>query len=378
MPWKEKTIMQERLEFIYLATKDGANRRRLCRRFGISPKTGYKWLNRFYQDGPEALKDRSKRPRNSPNKTSKSMEEEIIKVRRAHPVWGARKIKRMLENKRLAGIPSASTVTSVLKRNGLLKEEEQKKRKPYKRFEAERPNQLWQMDFKGDFRIGKGRCYPLTILDDCSRFSLAVKACSNQRKYVVKDHLVSVFKQYGLPQAMLMDNGNPWRKNNSSYSSFSVWLIRMGVKVIHSRPYNPQTLGKDERFHRTLKTEAIGNRFFYSLDDCQRKFDDFRYIYNFKRPHQSLNMETPASLYQESEKEFPKQLEAIEYSSSDEVRKVQQNGEIYFKGYEVKVGSAFFGQPVAVRHTLDDGIYNVYYCHQKIKQFDLRVEKRYE
>jgi len=373
MPWKEVTIPLQRLEFVTLATAEGANRRRLCRRFGISPKTGYKWIHRFQEGGPHALQDRSRRPHSSPNRTSEYIERAILEVRQAHPAWGARKIRARLEAQDLSNLPSVSTITAILQRNGQIDAEEAGKHRPWKRFEAEAPNALWQMDFKGHFSLTDGLCHPLTVLDDHSRFLLGVQACGDQRWHTVQGHLTAIFRRYGLPERMLVDNGPPWGSDESHpYTVLTAWLIRLGIDVVHSRPYHPQTLGKCERLHRTLKAEAIGQRLFEDLYDCQQHFDRWRYVYNFQRPHEALDMLVPATRYRESLREFAEVLPPIQYGPGDMVRKVQINGEISFRNRKFKIGHAFYGYPVALRPTLTEGVLDVFFCHEKVAQINLK------
>ncbi|TKJ28941.1 MAG: IS481 family transposase [Chloroflexi bacterium B3_Chlor] len=373
MPWMEASIVCQRVEFVTLACAEGANISRLCRRFGISRKTGYKWLGRFEEGGPDALQDRSRRPHSSPNRTAKWLEEVILEVREAHPAWGARKIRAWLEGAGVTGLPSVSTITAILHRNGRVDPEEADKHRPWQRFEAEAPNSLLQIDFKGHFRLREGRCHPLTVLDDHSRFVLGVYACANERWQTVQGHLTTVFRRYGLPDRMLMDNGSPWGSDEAHpYTPLTAWLIRLGIDVLHSQPYHPQTLGKCERLHRTLKAEAIGERLFRSLEDCQKHFDQWRYVYNFQRPHEALGMLVPASRYAESPREFPESLPPIEYSPGAQVRKVQIGGEIYFHNRTFNVGKAFRGSRVALRPTLSEGVFDVFFCHEEVAQIDLK------
>jgi transposase InsO family protein len=372
MPWREASIMSQRLELVTLAMGKGANMRRLCRRFGISPKTGYKWLHRFQEGGVQALKDRSRRPHSSPNRTPPSIEQAILQVRDGHSAWGARKIRARLKAQGVVRLPSASTITAILRRNGRIDPEESDKHKPWQRFEAEDSNDLWQMDFKGHFRVSAVRCHPLTVLDDHSRYLLGVYACANERWKTVQGHLTTAFRRYGLPECMLMDNGSPWGSDEIyQHTPLTVWLMQLGIKVLHSRPYHPQTLGKCERLHRTLKAEAIGKRAFRSLDHCQQHFDLWRYVYNFQRPHEALSMAVPAGRYRVSAREFPEILPPIEYSPGDELRKVQSDGRVYFRGRDFSVGKAFRGRQVALRPTTSDGVFNVFFCHHPVAQVDL-------
>jgi transposase InsO family protein len=372
MPWKESTAMSQRLEFVTLARSTGANIRRLCRRYGISPKTGYKWLHRYAEGGEAALWDRCRRPHTSPSRTSRLVEEAVLRIRDAHPAWGGRKIRARLEGEEWSHLPSPSTITAILQRRGRMNPDEFGKHQPWRRFEAEAPNDLWQMDFKGHFPLQQGRCHPLTVLDDHSRFSLGVRACGDEKGTTVQTQLTTIFRRYGLPRQILVDNGSPWGSDTPHpYTPLTAWLMRLPIMVIHSRPHHPQTLGKDERFHRTLIAEVIALRLFHDLEESQRHFEAWRHVYNFERPHEALGMAAPASRYRESPREFPEALPPIEYGPGDQVRKVQAQGIIHFRGQVFRVGKAFRGHPVALRPTQTDGVWNVFFCHQKVAQIDL-------
>jgi hypothetical protein len=230
------------------------------------------------------------------------------------------------------------------------------------------------MDFKGNFLMENGgRCYPLTILDDHSRFSTCLKACADEKGRTVQPVLTDTFRRYGLPECMIMDNGSPWGVGRHSFTHLTAWLIRLGIYVSYSRPYHPQTLGKDERFHKTLNVEVLANRSLYDLMHCQKKFDDWRDIYNTVRPHEALDMKTPAQCYHPSLRPFPETLGQIEYGPDDIIRKVQGKGEISYKNRYFIVGRAFHGHPVALRHTTEDGIMDVYFCHQRITKINLKA-----
>ena len=188
------------------------------------------------------------------------------------------------------------------------------------------------MDFKGHLPIENSRCHPLTILDDHSRFALGLQACSDEKTQTVQQRLSAVFRLYGLPERMTMDNGSPWGgASEHFFTPLTAWLIRLGVRVSHSRPYHPQTQGKDERFHRTLKLELLRMHTFRHLDHAQSHFDTWRNTYNLERPHESLGMQVPASRYRPSPRSFPESLPPVEYDSKDVIRKVQEGGEIWFK-----------------------------------------------
>lgn len=373
MPWKETTTVSLRTEFIHLAELDGANISQLCRLYGISRKTGYKWLKRHREDGESGLADRSRRPLHSPQCSPAEVEAAVVEVRQKHPAWGGRKIKAALERKGQDHLPSPSTITQILRRNDQLEVEEAHKHRAYQHFEMEQPNQLWQMDFKGYFALeAGGYCHPLTVLDDHSRFLVGLRACPNETHQTVQEQLSSIFRCYGLPERMLMDNGSPWGDDRDSpHTILTAWLIRLGVQIRHGRPYHPQTQGKDERLHRTLQDELLSRHCLASLADCQVHFDDWRESYNFERPHEALEMQSPISRYQPSSRAFPDILPPILYEPSDIVRKVDATGRIYFRNRSFRVGKAFRHNPVALRPTQADGQYDVIFCDQKVAQISL-------
>jgi transposase InsO family protein len=366
--------MSQRREFVMLARQEGANVRELCRRYGVRPTTGYKWLARFAAAGEAGLADRSRQPHGSPGRTAPALEAKVVALRQAHPSWGGRKLRRRLQDLGEALVPSASTITEILRRHGLLEAATAAQHRPFERFERAAPNELWQMDFKGHFPTAAGRCHPLTVLDDHSRFSLCLEACADERGATVQGRLIGAFERYGLPDRMLMDNGPPWGDDaEHPWTRLGVWLLRVGVGVTHGRPYHPQTQGKDERFHRTLLSEVVGRRAWRDLDECQRAFDAWRHVYNAERPHQALDLATPATRYRPSRRAFPGRLPPIDYGAGAIVRKVQDGGEIWFANRRWAIGSAFTGQPVALRPTTVDGCYDVVFCQHRVATLDLRA-----
>jgi transposase InsO family protein len=348
----------------------------LCRRFGISRKTGYKWLGRGEADG---LSDRSRRPRSSPARTASEIERAVLALRDEHPAWGGRKLRKRLQMQGHVDVPAASTITEILRRHGRLEAAESERRQALQRFEHPAANDLWQMDFKGHFGLtGGGRCHPLTVLDDHSRFALCVQALEDEQGRTVQAQLTAVFRRYGLPRRMLTDNGSPWGGCDARhrFTELSAWLLRLGVAVSHGRPFHPQTQGKDERFHRTLTAEVLRYRTFADLRECQRRFDPWREVYNHERPHEALDLAVPASRYRASVRPFPEELPPIEYGPEDQVRRVQQNGRITWRGVAYRVGRAFDGQPVALRPTAEEGVWDVYYCCERVAQLDERTQER--
>jgi transposase InsO family protein len=371
MPWQEVSVMDQRREFIELAMQEGVNRRELCRRFGISPATGYKWLSRFAA-GDEDLADRSRRPHWSPLRSTADTEAHVLAVRDEHPAWGARKIVRCLERDGHEA-PAGSTVHAILRRHGRVEATSGTPGKPWQRFEKPAPNLLWQMDFKGKVAIANGAaCHPLTIVDDHSRYAVCLRAYSNEQSETVRSGLEATFHRYGLPDALLVDNGSPWGDGpGQSWTRLGVWLLKLGVDVLHSRPYHPQTRGKNERFHRTLKAEVFALRRFRDLGEVQRAFDQWRTVYNLERPHQALDQEVPASRYVPSPRAMPASLPRVDYDEHEIVRTVGTTKTyVSFKGRLWKVPQAFRGERVAIRPR-GDGQYGVFFGSREIAQIAL-------
>ena len=317
----------------------------------------------------------SKKPYYSKYKTSPEIESLILALRKKHIAWGGSKLKRRLEDLGHHNIPSATTIGNILKRNGLIGDEASRQATPFIRFEHPNPNDLWQMDFKGWFNMDKSRCYPLTVLDDHSRYSIVLKACLYERTHVVQEALIEAFRKYGLPKRMTMDNGSPWAGHaQKQLTTLVAWLIRLGIKVSHSRPYHPQTQGKDERFHRTMKVELLNHNYYSDLEEASNAFTVWQHIYNTQRPHEALAMDTPISHYKVSPRNYPEILPAIEYDSNDTVRKINHDGKLSVHGIVFTISRALVGQYIALRPTKIDGVIDVFYCHQKIKTLDLRAK----
>jgi transposase InsO family protein len=376
MPWKEVSIMSLRWEFVELASQAEINFAELCRRFQLSRNNGYKWVKRYQQQGVEGLANRSHRPRRSPQRSPEAIEQKVLSMREEHPAWGARKIGARLKHLGEVAIPAPSTIHAILRRHHQVDPAQSARHQAFQRFEHDAPNRLWQMDFKGHFALGSGqRCYPLTVLDDHSRYALCLQACRNQQGETVKERLTLTFRCYGLPERMLMDNGAPWGNDREHpYTPLTVWLLRLGIGVSHSRPYHPQTQGKEERFHRTLQAEVLQGRVFADFDPMQQRFDQWRQLYNQQRPHQALAMQVPARRYQVSPRPFPEVLPVMEYGPGDQVRRVQDHGKIFFQNQVFRISKAFRSYLVALRPTPQDGVWEVYFGTHKIAQFDLKSD----
>jgi transposase InsO family protein len=378
MPWITATAMSQRHEFVILASQAGRNFRQLCRRFGISAKTGYKWLRRFTAGGFNGLADRSRRPKTSPRQCPPEVAAKVIAVRQQNPTWCGRKLRRRLQDLGHTEVPAASTCTEVLRRANLLSTQPGERAGPWQRFERAQPNELWQTDFKGDIATQAGtRCHPLTVLDDCSRFNITLEAAANETTVTVKDALNRAFAQYGLPEALLCDNGPPWGGTDGGHTALTVWLLRLGVQVLHGRPYHPQTQGKDERFHRTLNEELLQLHTWRDLEHCRQLFPGYRHKYNCERPHDSLGGDTPVSRYRPSPRSLPDALPPIEYHTSLLVRVVRSNGAISFGGQTWLIGRAFAGLPIGLRpNPARDGHWQLFFAQHRLGAIDLTAQRQ--
>lgn len=377
MPWKTESVMTQRKRLIEVMLLEKRNVSAICRQLGISRKTAYKWLKRYEAHGLQGLIDASQCPHTQPNKTNEGIEKVVVHTHENYPYWGPYKLQQYLLNEQLLEqVPSPRTIGKILKRHGYQVIKGDLSSPATLRFERSRPNELWQMDFKGSFMTRLQRCFPLTILDDYSRFSIELQACKNEQGSTVKERLLEVFRVYGLPEQINVDNGNPWGASDlESYSSIHVWLMKLGVRLSHSSPYHPQTNGKDERFHRTLKLEVLHQRLYRNLEDIQEAFDAWRAIYNFKRPHQGIGNQVPAKRYAASSKHLPRNLLKPAYESDCIVRKVDAvSGLFSFKGNLYRAGKAFSGEYVALKETNESDVFAVYFMDTLIKKLHI-VEK---
>lgn len=376
MPWREATVTSERYEFVVLASQEGANLQQLCRTFGISRTTGYKWLQRFTVDGVDGLTDRSRRPQHSPRRSAASLEAVVLAARDRYPTWGGRKLRTWLSWQGLDPVPSASTITAILARHGRLQHQPVVPA-AVGRFEAAAPNDLWQLDFMGARPLQQGRVHPLTVLDDHSRFALWLGANANQQRLTVQAQLEACFRRYGVPARILTDHGPPWGASGMlGLTRLEAWWIRLGISISHGRPYHPQTQGKVERLHRTISADVFGQRRLPNLTACQAALDRFRTVYNLERPHAALGLTVPASRYQPSQRPYPAHLPAVEYAPGDVLRRVSARGSISVERRGLFVGRGLIGQPVAVRPTLEDDLVDIYFVHHHIGRYDLHTGEK--
>jgi transposase InsO family protein len=357
--------MSQRIEFIARARLRKVGFSALCREYGISRKTGYKYLTR------EAATELSRRPLTSPRKTTQAVEALVCELRRKEPVWGGRKIRDRLHLDGVPDLPAPSTITDILRRHGLLRPPLRPQR-DLVRFEARQPNDLWQMDFKGPIETEAGPCFALTVLDDHSRFLICLGVCPDQKTETVQALLIRAFCRHGLPRRILCDNGPPWGHDaQHRFTRLVAWLMRLGIEVSHGRPYHPQTQGKDERFHRTLNEELLSRRESDWRDhqDVQLTFDVYRQRYNEYRPHQALRGLPPALRYTDSPRRMPRKLPEPVYQPGDDLRMVSRDHRFSFKGRDFRIGKAFVGQTIALRAN-ERGGWDVYYCWQHIGRLD--------
>jgi len=378
MPFREVSRMDECREFVMLADLEGVNFRGLCRRFGVSPMTGYKWLERWRREGAAGLRERSRRPLTSPSRSCAAVEEAVLALRAEHPAWGGRKLSRRLKDLGHEAVPAPSTITAILKRHGVEIGRFGGGQSAFTRFERARPNELWQMDFKGHAPLaGKGRLHPLTVLDDHSRFAIVLAACADEKTDTVRQHLIAAFRRYGLPETLITDNGAPWGdRPGRPFTPLGVWLIEHDVRISHARPRHPQTNGKDERFHRSLKAEVMAGPPFADLSAASRAFERWRAVYNTERPHEAIGLAVPASRYQVSPRDYRDTVVPFDYAPGDLVRRVQKGGHVSLFGRMLKVPKAFAGKTIALRPSQQDGLFEAFFRTQRIATVDIRALDR--
>ncbi len=326
MPWKETDVGTQRIRFVVEVRQGRESVSAVCARYGISRKTGYKWLRRSREvKWLGELDEQSRRPHRSPSKTAEGVEERVVELRQLYG-WGARKLRCLLARE---GIELGfMTVHRILRRRGLLLNGEGF-RPAMRRFEWPQPNELVQMDFKGEYALGpRSWCYPLSLVDDHSRFAVALRALPSQHGERVKGTLVECFQTYGVPRRILVDHGTPWwsSTNGHGLTRLGVFLIRQGVDLLYSGIAHPQTQGKVERFHRTLKAWIRHHGQPRTLDTFQAALDSFRVEYNEVRPHEALDFKTPSSRYDSSPRGYDEHPAEWEYPLGSEVRRVDHNG----------------------------------------------------
>jgi putative transposase len=384
MPWSETSPMDQRTQFIADFLRDTLTITELCDLYGVSRKTGYKWIERYLRQGPAGLHERSRKPRVSPNATPEERVQAFLTVRHRHPSWGAKKLLAIVHKRHPRWeLPGRSTVCEILKRHGMVPQKRNKRRighpgKPTSQILA--PNDCWSADFKGQFKTGDGLyCYPLTVTDGYSRYLVGCQALYTTAVKEAKPMFTRLFKEYGLPKRIRTDNGVPFATNTlARLSALSAWWVRLGVLPELIEPGKPQQNGRHERMHKTLKAEATkppaGN-----LAAQQRKFNRFREEFNNERPHEALDQQTPASVYESSPRAMPHKLPALAYPDRFEVRYVSANGGIRWRGDWVNVSIVCAGAYVGLEE-IADGIWTVYFGPLKLGRLHerhMRIEDEY-
>lgn len=367
MPWESRTVEELRKEFV-LAAKNNVNFSALCREFGITRKTGYKWVER-YSEGL-SLSDKSRKPFNVANKTPDDIEMLIISLRLENPGWGAKKLKEVLE-KRGFSIPCVKTVNNILNRYRCISSEESIKHKPFIRFEKDRCNEMWQTDFKGEFRMADNNyCYPLNIFDDHSRFVIKIAPSLTTANTVIPVFR-SAFEEYGMPESVLSDNGSQFAGFRQGFTQFEKWLMNHNVLPIHGRFKHPQTQGKIERFHRAMKDELLKHSIMKDIDDADRQFQLWREKYNNIRPHEALNMKCPADIYMPSKRNYIDSVEPYEYGGQFHVIKVNNWGYVRFDKWQIYLSETMIGEHIEFRPNPHGDSFIACYRNFKIAEFSV-------
>lgn len=371
MAWLSKGVMEQRIEFVIEANQGRESFSALCRRYGISRPTGYLWLNRYRELGKlDGLGELSKRPHHSPFQTNRRREQAVLRLKREKRNWGARKLKVVLD-KNDFGL-CERTVHRILKRNGLVRDR-RKQTSAKLRFERELPNQLWQMDFKGEYRKSRALVYPLTVIDDHSRFLVGLSPLENTKTETVQKTLVDIFENYGVPEAILTDHGSPWWSTHSDHglTRLSVSLIKQGIELFYSGVGHPQTQGKVERFHRTLNEEIQWRGLPHTIRSWRNLLAEIRKEYNEERPHEALQLATPSTRYSPSERSYSPNPKAWDYPAGAIVTKVDTAGSVRFGGNQYFTSHALIGEGVQL-DTYGNNLL-VTYRHMTVREIDLKT-----
>lgn len=382
MGWKETCVMEERFQFIQEYRSENWSFAELCRRRGVSRKTGYKWLARYQAVGADGLRDQSRAPREHPNQILAEVAEMVVELRREYPLWGPEKLRARLQQTMPEILwPAASTIGELLQRKGMTVPPQRHRRagpslNPLRH--VGEANQVWCVDFKGWFRCGDGsRCDPLTLTDAHSRYLLRCQALAGQDEGRTRDVMETAFREYGLPDAVRSDNGEPFASAGvGGLSRLSVWWIKLGIRPERIPRGKPQHNGRHERMHRTLKAAttrpAAGN-----LRMQQQAFDAFQREYNWERPHEALQMKTPSACYVASGRGYPSRLAEPEYGDEWEVRRVRECGRMRWWSGNIFVGKALAGEPVGLEPQ-GDGLWRVWfygYAIGRLNERKGRIEK---
>lgn len=375
MPWKETNVYEERMKFVIAWKQGDWTMTDICREFGISRVTGYKYLQQYEEYGIEGLMDKSRAPKYQPHAVSEDMVRRILQCREEHKTWGARKILASLKCQyhRIKEWPCPASIGRILKRNGMIHAKKPRIKKAVKNYPLSHvsgPNDVWCADYKGHFTVGNGkRCDPLTVSDAYSRFLLECKIVKKTDTSNTKEVFTAVFREYGMPFAIRTDNGAPFAsKSIAGLSQLSVWWLKLGIHLERIEPGKPQQNGRHERMHKTLKQcTALPPR--SSLEAQQEAFDKFKKEYNFHRPHEALDNYFPADLYKRSAREFPEKITQIWYPTNMIVETVSELGTINHRGFRIFISSALIDEPLGLED-IDDRHLRIYFCSTVIGILD--------
>lgn len=372
MPWEEKAVEDLRLEFARKVKEGRKTKAALCREYGISRPTGDKWCKRYEQG--LTMSDQSRAPIHTPGRISPEIEALIVQMRLKEPALGAKKIHRMMLNKKIPNVPAISTINAVLKRNGLITPQASEAAQHYIRFQKEHPNDMWQTDFKGNYLLQDGiRCHPLSIIDDCSRFALCGDAKRNEQFLSTKESFERTFRTFGLPFSILCDNGHPWGSSQStSITKFEVWLMEQGVLTIHTRIKHPQCQGKVERFNGSYKRERLKFYTPKNMADAQLCREEYLNFYNNERPHEAINMDVPADHYKPSSRPYCEKPPSWDYESGGCHCHVKSSGYITFDGQGYFLSEGLGDKDVVLYPSSDeDGVFDVVFREFVIAKLSL-------
>lgn len=372
MSWGNVDVEEQRMRFVIAASRKEKPMRHLCQEFDISAPTGYEWLRRYQAGGYAAVREKSRRPHYSPEQTSPEKEQRIVELRERRPDWGARKLQWQLKKENI--VLPVITIHRILLRRGMVRAQD-RHRTAVQRFQREAPNQLWQMDFKSP--VGwEAPAGPLSVVDDCSRYVVALQGTWCTRAEAVRERLEAAFLECGVPEEMLMDHGTPWwnMKAITGATWLTLWLIRQGIRLHFSGYRHPQTQGKVERFHGAMAA-ALKKRGYPAKERRQEWLDDFRQEYNQIRPHEALGMQTPAVIWHKSERRYDPNPPRWEYESGSEVVKVGARGQIWVDGRPWEISRALVGEWVQLIR-LEEKIL-VYYCRSLVRELDQLSHRSY-
>lgn len=379
MPWKECGILDQRTEFVLRSLGKNVSLVGLCQEYGISRKTGYKWRERFIQEGLGGLHDDSRRPHSSPGSLSEEQICEIIKFKGAHPHWGPYKLRQLYLRKH-GEAPSDSSFKRVLDKAGLVKHRRLRKIRSQPRITTElevcQPNDVWTVDFKGWWKtLGGGRCEPLTVRDLHSKYMLSVKAMESTRTEQVKAEFEHLFSRYGLPKVILSDNGPPFAVSHAllGLSTLAIWWIAQGVRLHRIRPSSPQENGSHERMHRDIKGELQG-RVEGDSKEQQASFDIWRKEYNEVRPHEALSMKVPAEVYCKSDRSWNGNVDQLTYGEGFLTRTVTKDGSIGIEGCKIGISRTLTGWDVGLKY-IDESNWEVWFDYLRLGEIDLTTEQ---